>query len=168
MQLSPSLRVEPLESRIAPAAVFIFTDTDGDKVTVKTSLGTDDELAAAGVLTFDLAADVPRQLQKIDLSNNANFAGTDLTVTATRVGPGGDGVTAVGFIDASTSGGGAALDLGKITIDGDLGRILAGTGAAATSVKTLAVGSLGLLGTATQAAGGDLRSTLAGALGKLA
>src|SRR5262249_27596031 len=38
--------IEPLEARIAPAAVFTFTDVDGDLVTVKTSKGTNDQLAA--------------------------------------------------------------------------------------------------------------------------
>ena len=156
-------RIEPLESRIAPASVFTFTDIDGDLITVTASKG---DLSAAGVLTFNTAADVPRQLQKIDLSGNANFLGTDLTVTAKR-GPVGDGVTAVGFIDASAAGGGAALDLGKVTIDGDLGRILAGTSATLPSVKALTVGSIGVFGVTTQAAGGDLESTLTGQLGAL-
>lgn len=160
------MNIEPLETRIAPAAVFTFTDTDGDKVTVKTSKGTDADLAAANVLVFNTIADVPRQLQKIDLSLNPVFAGTDLTVTATRVGPGGDGVTAVGFIDASSAvGGGTARDLGKVTIDGDLGRILAGAAVAGTAVKSLDVRSIALLGTNTQAAGGSLDSVLTGGVG---
>ncbi len=163
--IPPLMNIEPLETRIAPAAVFTFTDTDGDLVTVKTSKGTNADLGAVGVLTFNTAANVPRQLQKIDLSNNAIFNGTDLTVTATRVGTGGDGVTAVGFLDASTVGGGAALNLGTIAIDGDLGRLLAGTGGAVQAVKTFTAGSLGLLGTTTQAAGGDLISTLSGGVG---
>ena len=150
--------IEPLEARIAPAAVFTFTDPDGDRVTVKTSKGTNADLAAAGVLTFDTAADVPRQLRTIDLSANAVFAGTDLTITAAR-GPLGDGVTAVGFVNAT------ALSLGKVTIDGDLGRILAGNAAAGQAVKALTVGSIGLLGTTTQAAGGNLASVLAGEIG---
>jgi hypothetical protein len=39
--------VEALESRIVPAAVFTFTDVDGDAVTVKTSKGTNADLSAA-------------------------------------------------------------------------------------------------------------------------
>jgi hypothetical protein len=157
--------IEPLELRIAPATV-IFTDLDGDKVTVSTSKGSNEDLAAA--LTFSVLADVPRQLQKIDLSGNPIFAGTKLSVIATRTGPGGDGLTAVGFIDADATNGGTAIDLGAVVIDGDLGRITAGTGAAATSVKALTVGSFGLLGTTTQAAGGLLGGTFAGAIGALA
>ena len=43
--------VELLESRIAPAAIYHFTDVDGDLVTIKTSKGTDAQLAArAGAL----------------------------------------------------------------------------------------------------------------------
>ncbi len=159
--------IELLETRIAPAAVFTFTDTDGDRVTITTSKGTNADLLAPNVLGFSNAADVPRQLQSIDLSRNAVFAGTNLSVIATRVGPGGDGLTAVGFIDASTVGGGTALDLGAVTIDGDLGRILAGTAAGVTSVKALTVASFGLLGTGTQAVGGTLGATFAGAVGTL-
>ena len=89
--------IEPLEPRIAPAAVFTFTDVDGDIVTVKTSKGTNADLAA--VLTFsDPAAANPRQLQTINLSSSAGFAGTDLSVTAKRGPTGGDGRVNVGYI----------------------------------------------------------------------
>ncbi len=159
-------RIEPLESRIAPAAIFTFTDPDGDTVTVKTSKGGNGDLAAAGVLTFNLAGNVPRQLQKIDLSVNPIFAGTDLTVTAAR-GPGGDGVTAVGFIDAGDIAGGTSINLGKVTIDGDLGRIHAGNATLGTAIKVLEVRSIGLLGISTQAAGGNLQSILTGKVGTL-
>ncbi len=67
--------LETLEDRIAPAGVVTFTDIDGDLVTVKSSKGTSNDLLAA--LTFssvDPAA--PRQLQKVDLSTNADFADT--------------------------------------------------------------------------------------------
>lgn len=39
--------IEGLETRIAPAAIFTFTDADGDLVTVETSKGTNTELNAA-------------------------------------------------------------------------------------------------------------------------
>ena len=37
--------IETLESRIAPAGVFTYIDVDGDIVTVKTSKGTNQDLA---------------------------------------------------------------------------------------------------------------------------
>ena len=106
------------------------------------------------------------ELQRIDFSANAGaFAGTNLTVTATRTVLGGDGLVNVGYIDAGTSGGGSALDLGLIVIRGDLGRIDAGGAAlGSAAVKGLTVNSMGLFSTTTQEAGGDLRSDIAGAL----
>ena len=154
--------IEPLEPRIAPAAVFTFTDVDGDIVTVKTSKGTNADLAA--VLTFsDPAAANPRQLQTINLSSSAGFAGTDLSVTAKRGPTGGDGRVNVGYIDATSSDGGALLDLGKVTVAGDLGRILAGDATTTTpAVKLLAVHSIGEFGTNTQGAGASLITALLG------
>ena len=38
-------RIEPLEARIAPAGVFTYIDVDGDLVTIKTSKGTNTQLA---------------------------------------------------------------------------------------------------------------------------
>ena len=158
--------IEPLESRIAPAAVFTFTDVDGDRVTIATSKGTNAQLAA--ILTHP-AVGLGEELQRIDFSlDAATFAGTNLTVTATRTALGGDGLANVGFIDAGAGDGGAALDLGLVVIRGDLGRIDAGDAALGTAaVKGLTVQSMGLFGTTTQEAGGDLRSDLTGALGFL-
>ena len=39
--------IEPLEPRIAPAAVLMITDFDGDTVAIKTSKGTVAQLTAA-------------------------------------------------------------------------------------------------------------------------
>lgn len=41
-----SSSIEPLEARIAPAAVVMITETDGDTVAVKTSKGTVEQLTA--------------------------------------------------------------------------------------------------------------------------
>jgi hypothetical protein len=72
-----SLSVEPLEVRIAPAAVFTYVEDDGDNVVIRTSKGSNDDLAA--VLTV-----VSGQLTLLNLSANAVFAGTSLSIIAKR------------------------------------------------------------------------------------
>lgn len=146
---------ELLESRIAPAAVFTFTDVDGDQVTIKTSRGTNADLAAAAHV-------VGGQLQLLDLFSPkiGEFDHTDLTITATR-GPAGDGQVNVGFIDAG------ALHLGNVRIDGDLGRLHAGTGTGSVAIQSLTALSLGHFGTKTQAPGGSLLSTIEGSAGSI-
>ncbi len=159
------MNIEPLEARISPAAVVTFTDVDGDLVTVKTSKGATADLAA--ILTL-VTEGLGKRLQEIDFSlNGAVFTGTNLSVTAKRTGVGGDGLVNVGYIDASTGNGGAALDLGLISIRGDLGRIDAGDANTATAaVKGLSVQSMGQFGTSTQGSG-TLGTNISGALGFL-
>lgn len=152
--------IESLETRIAPAGIFTFQDVDGDAVTIKTSKGTNAQLEA---VLFLVDAGIGKQLQKIDLSANPVFAGTDLSVVSARKGTG-DGLVNVGYIDATDFGGmGTSLDLGKVTVDGDLGQIDAGTGATGPAVKDFTVRSLGALGLSTQGAGGNLNSFVKGA-----
>jgi hypothetical protein len=106
----PAVRaIEALESRIAPAAVFTFTESDGDLVTVTSSKGDDAALAAAVNVSGG-----SQYIERIDLTA-AVFAGTNLKVTAERGGLG-DGFTAVGFLDATGN------DLGKVNIRGDLAK----------------------------------------------
>ena len=75
--------IEALEARIAPAAIFTFNDVDGDAVTVKTSKGTNAELAAV-ITTTTPAGSVMggKSLDKINLGMNTVFDGTDISVTA--------------------------------------------------------------------------------------
>lgn len=163
--------IEVLELRIAPAAVFTFTDVDGDDVTIRTSKGTNADLA--GILFFDDPNPAnPRQLQEIDFSIAAAiFAGTDLSITAKRTAAGGDGYVNVGEIDAADFDGGTALDLGRVSIKGDLGRILVGDADPATGLKSLTLQSLGEAGIFTQATGGvfpaSLNSAITGNLGSV-
>jgi hypothetical protein len=162
------LRVQRLETREVPAGVFTFTDVDGDAVTVRTSKGGNADLAAAGVIHLAPAGN-GMQFEELDLSLNAGtFAGTSVTIAATRVGNG-DGLVHVGFIDATGGADGDALDLGAVTIDGDLGRIIAGDAATTTpGVALLAAQSLGRFGSSTQAGGvGGLQTNITGALGAL-
>jgi hypothetical protein len=166
------LRVDELERRDAPATLVnpfkvTYQDADGDDVSVTFSK----PLLTAGnvntVFTFNAGSvdgsnALPQQLWAIDLTGlGAAAAVTAVTVTATpSLAHGGDGFAAVGAIDAT------GIDLGTVTIDGDLGRILAGDGdTATTALKGLAVQSLGRYGTATGAP--DLTTTLEGRLGFL-
>src|SRR4051812_5000040 len=95
--------IEVLESRIAPASTSaVFTDVDGDKVTVKvTNVGA--VIADIGpLLTFDGAG---TQLEVIDLTD-ATFQGADVAITVVKTG--GDGLVNVGRINAS------GRDLGSV------------------------------------------------------
>ena len=182
MKTTPSA-IEPLESRVAPAAVFTFTDVDGDLVTVKTSKGTNAQLGAILKFVIDGGAPGAQRLTEIDFSASPLdatakpvFAGTDLTITAVPqdLTPGdadktkfGDGLVNIGRIDATSSDGdGIDLDLGAIKIAGDLGQITAGTGSALVpAVKSLSVHTIGAGGLSTGAL--TEMSDLSGAVGSI-
>jgi hypothetical protein len=158
--LSPRtrLRLVPLEDRYAPATLLspirlTYQDTDGDTVAVtfsKPVLNADNVNTA---FTFDSGGAVNasnaarEQLRKIDLTAVAGAAGTTISTVATRsAATGGDGFAALGMIDAG------GIDLGAVTIDGDLGRVLAGDATTATpGLRGLTVHSLGRYGTSTGA-----------------
>lgn len=145
---------ERLEQRL-PLASFNFTDVDGDLVTVRTSKGTDQDLASA------LQVSVTGQLQLVDFTSNPIvFAGTSLSITAQRTAAG-DGLVAVGQVFAS------ALDIGSVSIRGDLGGIIAGDANVSTrGVAALAVESLGRFGVSTGSP--SLISQVTGGIGTLA
>jgi len=126
-----------------------FTDVDGDKVTVTLSKG------SLSPSNFVFAAD--GSLKTIDLHSDPRFAGSNISVTAKLRGTG-NGVVNVDFID------GTSVDLAKVTVDGNLGKIIAGDDdPRKPGLKSLTVGSLGttLLGADT------LLTEIHGALGKL-
>lgn len=138
--------IEPLESRIAPAGVFLATDIDGDAVTIKTSRGTNAQLAAAihttasglGV-TIDMI-----DLSAIDSNNHSIFAGGSLTITAKRTAAGGDGYVNVGTISA-----GWGTVLGAISVSGDVQAITEGMDAktlGSIQVRSLSTGTSTLTG----------------------
>ncbi len=166
--------VELLEPRIAPAAVFSFVDVDGDQVVVKTSKGSDDQLADAVKL---VASGVGQQLREIDFStvplvSGVNpFAGTKLSVSVVSASPTGDGRVHVGYIDASAVDGagmdGAGLPLGKVKISGDLGQIDVSAAQGSTALAGLTAASVGTFGLATQGANGSTTSNIAGNVGKI-
>jgi hypothetical protein len=120
-----------------------FIDADGDRVTVKTTRGSFDASnfainAAPGGVTGG------GHFGGFDLSD-AEFAGANITVTAKRGPHGGDGLVNLGFLDAT------GIDLRKVKIDGDLGRIEAGdTDLETPALCALDVVSMGVFGVFTQ------------------
>ena len=114
-----------------------FFDADGDLVTVKVSRG------SLTLDNFNVVADGTLgdgHFAGLDLTQG-DFAGASVTITARRGPSGGDGLVDLGFLNA------AGIDLGKVTIDGDLGRIDAGDNDPATpALLSLRVHSIGLIG----------------------
>ncbi len=146
--------IEPLEARIAPAAVITYTDIDGDIVKITASKGPLD----LGDLTLSDGA--TGQLQKLDLAA-PGFRGANITFSVTKSATG-DGLGHVGGIDAT------GVDLGKVTVRGDLGAIDAGDSNTRTpGLRSLSVDSMGRFGLATQGGQGDLISHITGRLGRL-
>src|SRR6266853_1709241 len=97
--------IEPLEARIAPAAVYPFTDVDGDTVTVKSSKGSSDDLKVLMEFHRVVQGDGYR-INEIDLTDvvpakAGEFANSDITVTV-KQGPHGDGHVDLGYIFAGT------------------------------------------------------------------
>ena len=184
---------EPLEGRIAPAVLLnpmtvLYTDTDGDLVTVKFSKAI---FTATGailngqldtVLKFKTgnartASDGgnttgAQELQTIDLSilaaiGQVNIAsGTGISVTAVKQNNVGDDHVNIGYIKAATSAI-FGIPLGAVVVDGDLGQIDAGDPAKPTGIASLNVITLGAKGITTQASGGSLESNVTGAIGTL-
>lgn len=162
--------LETLEARHAPAQMLsptqlTYQDKDGDMVLVSFTK----PVLAAGepntIFQFDSGAGAvngktttAEQLQRIDLTKVPIVAiGTGISVKVVHQGLKGDGLAAVGEINAT------GIDLGAVTVHGDLGRILAGDGTFTTpGVRSLSVHSIGKLGTATGAT--DLHSVVTGDL----
>jgi hypothetical protein len=162
-------QLELLEDRFAPATLvnpstLTFKEADGDTVTVKLSQGLLTSANANTVFAFDTGPGgvngsnaTAQQLQEINLAALTPAAGTHLglTVTVAKAATG-NGLTNIGFIDASGE------NLGMVTIAGDLGRINAG------SIQSLTVQSLGDQFTLNSQGGtGSLKSTITGNLGAL-
>lgn len=169
---------------VISAREFEYVDTDGDLVNVKFSKGAVD-LAftnnASSNLTFVSGGSVGgRFLQKIDLTNHIDaFAGANIIVTAhpqvlangTVLG---NGSADVGAIDIAVPAPGlfqftAGVQLGKIVVPGDLGRVIAGNVLRAAGITELNVGSLGA-GTNLPASptGGNANDSLViGPIGKM-
>lgn len=166
LESAPSLESRVLLATLVAANKLTYQDVDGDTVTVSFSknilnAGNVNAIFQFNTSTVNGSNATPQQLQTINLVGVAGAAGTTITTTAVRSGvTGGDGVAALGQIDAT------GLDLGIVTLDGDLGRILAGDGNTATAgLAGLSVRSMGRYGTFTGAA--DLNSAIQGKLPSL-
>jgi len=134
-----------------------FTDVDGELATIKVSKG------ALKVEDITLVpSGLGSQLALVDLSGDSQFAGANLSIKSKRVGGVGDRLVDVGTIEAS------GIDLGKVSIKGDIGRIDAGSGAdKVPAVKSLKANSIGERGLEAQLSGGSMQSEIAGAFKKL-
>ncbi len=136
-----------------------FTDEDGDLVTIRTTVGK----LEAGDFTFGTTSSGGGRLEELRIGDDAApLTRANITMTAKPGPAGGNGFVNIGFLNAT------GMDLGNVSIAGDLGRVVAGDGdAAKPALAALTVHSLGALGLGTQPVGGDLVSTLAGAVAKL-
>jgi len=164
--------IEPLEARIAPATLVnpttvTFQDKNGDAVTVTISKPLFTQTNVANVFTFDNGFNtgdntVQQQLETFDVTHLGHAAaGLSISITAVPVSSS-PGVVNVGYINASN------IDLGTVTVGGDLGRIAAGdTNHATQGLHSLKVESLGAQGIATQATGGNLNTLLSGPVGSI-
>jgi hypothetical protein len=120
-----------------------FIDADGDRVTVKTTRGTFDTSNFA-IYATPVGVKGGGQFSGLDLSD-AEFAGANLTITAKRTSHHGDGLVNLGFLDAT------GIDLGKVKIEGDLGRLEVGdTDLRTSALRSLDIGSMGSLGVSAQ------------------
>ncbi len=152
--------IEMLESRIAPAAVYYFTDMDGDHVKISSTLGTNTLLAAAVTLSnaAQPAVGAPHQLEMLLLGHA--FAGASISITATPsddLNPltktiSGNGFVNVGEINAPN------INLKSVSVHGDLGQIVAGGGnSTGPGLGSLSVQSMGDFGLTTGANSVDSR-----------
>jgi len=136
-----------------------FTDVAGDRVVIKVSRG------KLKVENFTIVpSGLGAQLALVDFSNKQEFAGANVKIMTKRA----DGAQGslrsvdVGAFDAS------GIDLGKVTIRGDLGQIDVGTGdESKPALVKLRAHSLGGRGLITQLPGGSLNSDILGGLGIL-
>lgn len=162
---------EALEARIAPATLvnastLTFQDIDGDAVRVAFSkkVLTSQE-AVDHVFSFAVGPETGEFLQTLDLSalglTPAKLRGLNISITA-EAANGGDGQVDIGFLNA------AGIDLGKVTVDGALQKIVAGDAKMTTvGIKFLTVESLGLAGGNEPANFSSIASLVTGALTKL-
>ena len=166
--------IEPLEGRIAPATILnpstvIFTDMDGDTVTIEFSKPLFNQATPAqqlvaleavfdfqkagqdGALVDSAFADSgPQYLKLMDLTKFSlmgpkSVAGdVSLTITADDAGPG-DGFTTVGRINGTVGNGlnAQSIGLGKVVIDGRLVEIDAGGKDYEYGIKSLTAENLG-------------------------
>jgi hypothetical protein len=134
--------IDPLGSTPSTNGKSItFTDVDGDLVTITASKGTFTGNEVFGVETGPNNAG---RFEKLKLG--AGFAGANITITAKPSVNGGNGFVNLGWLDAT------GVDLGTVTIAGDVTRITAGSASGdpkVAAIKSLTVQSVAMLGNAT-------------------
>lgn len=156
--------VDPLSGNPSPnGKSFTFRDVDGDIVTITATKGTFTGTEVVGVSTG--GPNGAAAFQKLKLGSG--FAGANITITAKPSTDGGNGFVNLGWLDAT------GVDLGTVTIAGDVSRITAGSDSGdprIAAIKSLTVQSVGLLGDASlpaSEAGGFVGVNLRGSLPKL-
>jgi hypothetical protein len=136
-----------------------WIDVDGDLVTMTVSKG-QIPITNSALFTFVSAGTVGgKQLQRLDLQQfRSSFAGASISIVATKQAgfpDVSDGEVDVGFIKATTFDPdelrAVGIDLGNVTIDGDLAKITAGDSFATPAIAKLDVISLGTRGAETLA-----------------
>jgi len=166
------MSVTQLEMRLAPATLMsnltdvTYYEAAGQKVDVHISLPVFTSSNVNNLFTFNTGSvngsTSPQQLQEIDLTQLTNLsAASPPTLTITVTSPGTAQPVEVGLINAP------GIDLGAVTVQGDLGAINAGAADTNPGLASLTVESMGQYGIATQPPGGSLVSTIQGPLGAL-
>ncbi len=142
--------IEILESRIAPAAVYYFTDVDGDHVKISSNKGTNAELLAAVTLSnaAQPAVGKPHTLETLAL--DSAFSGASISITAkpsNDLNPSSKTVSGQGFVNVGEINA-TGVDLKSVTVHGDLGQIIVGTangnGPGLGSLNVQSMGNFGL------------------------
>jgi hypothetical protein len=166
LSAADSFEPRTLLASLVSATKISYQDADGDNVTVTLSkavltAGNVNSIFAFDVGTVDGSNTTKQQLRTINLTGVAGIAGTTITTAAVRSATnGGDGFAALGQINAT------GIDIGAVTIDGDLGRILAGDATTSTQgLGALKVHSMGRYGTLSGAT--NLESVIQGKLASL-
>jgi hypothetical protein len=156
-------------AQVLNASKLAYQDTAGNTVVVAFSKPVLNFGNPNAIFTFDSGAGAvngslatKEGLRRIDLTSIPVAAsGVGIAISATR-SPfnGGDGFARVGEVIAT------GINLGAVSVRGDLGRILAGNGSGPTmALKSLSVQSLGRFGTLTGAT--DVHTRIQGDLGIL-
>ncbi len=141
--------------RIRGGKVATWRDVDGDLVTLTATHAVldagDFALVPVGLLGGE-------QLVALHIGDDgARRLGLKFVAKPEAGTTTGDGFVNVGFLDA------VGADLGAVSIDGDLGRIVVGdNNLAGKTIKSLVARSIGRLGTSTQTADGNLVSIFIG------
>ncbi len=154
----------PNDLTIMNATTATYLDQDGDKVTLKITGAAPSATLNAADFVFSTGA-VGSQLKLLNFADDGQeWAHASITLTAVPFAGKGDSFATVGYINA------AGVDLGKVSINGDLGQIDAGDATTETpGLLSLTAQSLGVVGNSQlpNPGGPDQGSDIVGKLGSL-